>query len=145
MPTAICATGKRRPAICRPASEPPITNSDSAALACANSVTVRASGEGICHCSADTTKPASRPSTMGLRARFSSDWRNTVCQRPPLPALLSASASSSGISNRFSTIMFRPSITPATGPITSSAIGKPTKPLFGHDMPIAQNTLVVGS
>ena len=74
---------------------------------------------------------------MGLRARASRDWRSTTYQRPPCPVLASAMASSRGTSSRFSTTMFRPSITPAMGPITSSAMGKPTKPLLEQHMPMA--------
>ena len=120
-----------------PASEPPMANSDRAALVCANRVMLRSIGEGTRQPIQETMKPAIRPSTMGLRASASRDWRSTTYQRPPCPVLASARASSRGSTNRFSTIMLSPSITPAMGPITSSAMGKATKPLLEQHMPMA--------
>ena len=92
-----------------------MTNSDSAALDCASRPTVRSSGPGSRQPSSAAASPAARPSTNGLRHKPTATPRSTARQWPP-PLALSANASSSGMSSRFSTSMFMPRITPAVGP-----------------------------
>ena len=70
LPNAICVTGPLSPSTFRPTKEPPMTNKDNTALACANKFTVRANGADSAKSNHENKKPLAMPQIMGFLARF---------------------------------------------------------------------------
>ena len=120
LPSVICSTAGPMPRSDWPTRLPPMTNSDSAPLACANRLTVRESGSGGVQPSSEASRPATIAMIIGLRTSPFSVL-STTCPAPPLLPSGSASASEQRISSRFSTIMLSASPTPATEPPSVSS------------------------
>ena len=70
LPNTMGITVLRRPSALSPTNEPPMTNKDKAALACANKSTVRPTGAGMDQPERENKKPAVMPQIIGFCVRF---------------------------------------------------------------------------